>query len=100
MNVSMTAMESSSEMQAGSYVDSFFFKIFLNWVDSKFPGSRAIIEAAAAALPWSKLVRAVTNALADWREGKSFTDILKEALQEWGEVETTPDGIRFTAKAE
>lgn len=97
--MSMSAMEAAPEMAAGQYGTSFWFRIFLTWVDQKFPGSAALIEKAAELIPWSKLLGAVLAAYADWQAGKDFLAILQEALSEWLDITPGPDGPRMSAKA-
>lgn len=81
-----------SAVQRGKYGESPMFTIFVEWIDTKWPGSGQLIRAAAEVIPWDKLIRAVTNAIADWQEGKDFLNILKEAMEEWIEFVPYPDG--------
>lgn len=98
--MSVQQMEASPENQAGSYGESFWFRMFLNWIENKYPGSAEFIEQAAAILPWSNLIKAIGNAIADWKEGKDFLQILREMISEWVEIETPTDGpVRMTAKS-
>lgn len=93
-------MEAAPEMQAGQYGEAFWFKMLVRLIDARFPGAGVVIEQLAVLLPWAKLARAITNAIADWREGKDFLVILTEAVKEWLEVEPAPDGpVRFSARA-
>lgn len=89
----MAQMEASPDIQAGNYHATFWFKILLAWLENKFPGSAVIIEQAAAFLPWSKLSKALLNALADYQAGKEFLVILQELLAEWLVIEPPENGV-------
>jgi hypothetical protein len=99
--MSMQAMESAPEGQAGSYLNDWIFKALVAMIDARFPGAGAYILKAAELLPWSKLGNAIQNAWADWQEGKDWITIFKEAVSEWLVIEPSePDApIRMSAKA-
>lgn len=98
--MTMKAVESNAELQAGEYFDNWIFKAIVALIDSQFPGAGAYILKAAELLPWSKLFTAIKNAYADWQEGKDWIAIFKEAVAEWLVIEPTePDEpIRMSMK--
>ena len=97
--VSLAVMEAEAGLQAGAYGEAFWFRILMNFLESRFPGAGAFIAQVAVLLPWSKLWAAIQAALADYQEGKNFLQILQEALKEWLEIDRPDSGpIRMTAK--
>ena len=82
----------SKELECGKYGESPWFAAFVKWVDTNYPGSGQLIEAAAIVIPWDKLSQCVMIALADWQKGMDFLSVLKDALSVFIDFVPYPDG--------
>ncbi len=86
----LKAMAALPNLQAGTYGDNPFFKLWVYALEQMFPGAAPYIEAAANLLPWGKLAEAVGLAVKEWSAGADFFTILKDTLAVFGAVLPDP----------
>ncbi len=82
--------------RAGEFTDAVWFKTLVMLIDWQFPGAGKYIEAASRALPWARIGQVILEAYADFKEGKDFKTILREALEDYVVIEPVP--LRMSAK--
>lgn len=82
-----------------SFIEEAIREFTISQIERLFPGSRDVVAKLAAIIPWSKFGDVLMEAVRDYRGGKTFLQILKEAVQDWVDVHEEPgEEIRFTLK--